>query len=199
MAVTSTPSHDDAVNFLITPAMLEAAFPAEIRRIEEADRYAAFSYPLHLDEDDLLLDCFVAAAGQFVGEDLFQDAQLFIIVDLNKNTFEWRVQGPMIEESIRRTYRQPSETANAIRFLEHYLELGIQLPLNAVTLSDTIGVAQGQIAVNGQPMSVIYPAHATPISIDQDPDNGSMGLLKYRNSIGAVLSERVDSLVLQAK
>jgi hypothetical protein len=197
MAVTSTPSHDDAVDFVITPAMLEAARPKELRRLEDTDSHAVFAFRLDLDEDDLLLDCFVAATGIFYSEDVFEGAELFILIAHDGQSVEWRVEGPHIEDEIARRYAQPTDTANAIRFLEDYMMLGIRLPYTPARLSDIIEVRNGALSLNARPMSLEYPADARPVDFEPDPTGNSMGWLAYENSQGALSRAAIDNIVLK--
>jgi hypothetical protein len=55
MDVTSKPLHDDSGNVTITPEMLDAHKPDELRRLEDFDSNAVSAYTLNVDEDDLLL------------------------------------------------------------------------------------------------------------------------------------------------
>lgn len=197
MATPGTPSHNDARSIVITPDMLEKARPDDLRRLDDTDTHAVFAYTLVLDEDDLLMDCFVSAAGEFFVEDDFEGAELLLLVAHDGSAVEWRVQGPGSHGNIGRTYTQPSETANAVRFVENYMELGIQLPLTPVRLSDSIALDEGVIQLNGRPMALVYPADATPVDITQDPEGASMGCLSYKDSQGTLSKESVDNIVLR--
>lgn len=197
MATPGTPSHNDAQSIVITPGMLENARPDDLRRLDDTDTHAVFAYSLDMDEDDLLMDCFVSAAGVFFGEEDFEGAELLLLVAHDGSEIKWRVQGPGSHGDIGRIYTQPAETANAVRFIENYMELGIQLPLIPVRLSDSIAVDEGVIQLNGRPMALACPAEATPVDIMQDPEGASMGCLSYKDSQDTLSKESVDNIVLR--
>jgi hypothetical protein len=175
MDVTSKPLHDDSGNVTITPEMLDAHKPDELRRLEDFDSNAVFAYTLNVYEDDLLLDCFDAAAGEFLGDEAFDCAELRILIDKAGHRPEWYVIGPRCPTTIGRRYSLPRDMAYAIRFLEDYVELDMRLPLTGVRLSDSVCLGPDGVQLNGMTMNLKYPVHTSLIEIKPDLAGNCMG------------------------
>lgn len=199
MDATSKPSHDDVVNVMITPEMLDTHKPEELRRLGDVDGNAVFAYTLDVEEDDLLLDCFDAAAGAFLGEDAFEGAELKILIDKTGRQLEWHVTGPECPTTIGRQYSLPGDTANAIRFLEDYLELNMRLPLIPARISDSVDLGPDGVRLNGQAMTLKYPTHTSLIEIAPDPAGACMGWLVYESAKGGLSQEAIDNIVLEPR
>lgn len=196
MNVTDKLSGNDNLSALITPELLDAHKPEVLRRVEESDCDVTYAYAIDIYTDDLLLDCFVSAANEFVAEEIFEGAELHLRVSKKGQYIEWFVAEM---PNISRLYNLPHDTANVIRFLESYMDLDIQMPLIPVRLSDSLTLDSGTLFLNQRPMTMVYPDSEALLRIEPHPVGASMGHVLFKNSDGHTGIVAVDQILCQPR
>jgi hypothetical protein len=192
------PLDEHAGEVLLTPSMLDAGRPSELRRLKETDDEVVYAYTIHCTEDDLILDCIVSAAERFFSEEAVDYADLVISFGKNEPYMRWEVVLNGSGEVVSRRYTLPQDNANAIRFLLDYMDLDMELPLIPFRLSDSLIVSPHGVILNGIAVRLAYPAGSDLVAIKCDPLEPGRRLAVSRSADGSEHETSVEDILLKA-
>lgn len=144
---------------LTEPMLLNAGFHPTL---------AGWARAVHLAgrdlEDDPVVDYVEGLAGMFLPDSLLElvTLQLFVPSTLDSLLVEAQAAQDELQGATRR-YPFPEQEAYAIRGLRDYL--GLDLPLETITLQSTTEAVNGCLRIDGQPVVVEYPVAERIVSI----------------------------------